>query len=149
LQKPLLNMEGLGRQLYPQLDLWETAKPFLERWMREQIGPRALLRDLRQQWPQIVPLLPELPALAHGVLRRMHEENQAPGAYSDEIDSLRQEFRSSQRRFASILVGCILLLVAAILAVLAEPARPVELNLVSGLVGAGGVLLVVSGWFAG
>ncbi len=149
LQKTLLNIEGLGRQLYPQLDLWETAKPFLERWMREQIGPQALLRDLRQQWPQIARLLPELPALAHGVLRGMHEENQAPRASSDEIDSLRQEFRSSQRRFASILVGCVLLLVAATLAELAEPTHPVELNLISGLVGAGGVLLVLFGWFAG
>ena len=70
LQKTLLNIEGLGRQLYPQLDLWETAKPFLERWMRDQIGPGALLRDFRQQWPQIAPLLPELPALIQGALRR-------------------------------------------------------------------------------
>ena len=108
-----------------------------------------MLRDLRQQWPQIARLLPELPALAHGVLRGMNEENQAPRASFDEIDSLRQEFRSSQRRFSSILVGCVLLLVATTLAVVAEPAHSIELNLVSGLVGAGGVLLVVFGWFAG
>jgi len=70
LQKTLLNIEGLGRQLYPQLDLWETAKPFLERWMQEQIGVRALMRNLKHEAPHWASMLPQLPRLLHGALER-------------------------------------------------------------------------------
>jgi len=65
LQKTLLNVEGLGRQLDPNLDLWTTAKPFLERWMDEQIGPASLRRRLISEAPYIVAALPELPRLFH------------------------------------------------------------------------------------
>ena len=63
LQKTLFNIEGLGRELYPQLDLWKTAHPVLKRWMREQAGPRALLEDLRETLPALRELLRELPGL--------------------------------------------------------------------------------------
>ena len=65
LQKTLLNVEGLGRQLDPDLDLWVTAKPFLERWMEDQIGLRALERRLLAEAPYLVQALPELPRLLH------------------------------------------------------------------------------------
>ena len=68
LQKTLLNIEGLGRELDPELDLWSTAKPFLERWMNEQIGWRALLERLRVEAPRYARLLPELPRLLHDAL---------------------------------------------------------------------------------
>ena len=68
LQKTLLNIEGLGRQLDPDLDLWKTAKPFLERWMNEQVGWRALARSLRDEAPKWATLLPQLPRLAHHAL---------------------------------------------------------------------------------
>jgi ubiquinone biosynthesis protein len=68
LQKTLLNIEGLGRQLDPELDLWSTAKPFLERWMNEQIGWRALLDRLRVEAPRYAKLLPEIPRLLHDAL---------------------------------------------------------------------------------
>ncbi len=68
LQKTLLNIEGLGRQLDPDLDLWKTAKPFLERWMNEQIGWRALIKNLKTEVPQWAALLPQLPRLAHQAL---------------------------------------------------------------------------------
>jgi len=68
LQKTLLNIEGLGRQLDPDLDLWRTAKPYLERWMDEQIGWRALVRNLRREAPYWAATLPELPRLAHRAL---------------------------------------------------------------------------------
>ena len=70
LQKTLLNVEGLGRQLDPELDLWTTAKPFLERWMDEQIGWRALLRQLGDEAPRYAQLLPQLPRLLHASLQR-------------------------------------------------------------------------------
>jgi ubiquinone biosynthesis protein len=68
LQKTLLNIEGLGRELDPELDLWQTAKPFLERWMSEQLGWRGLVRALRQEAPAWVATLPQLPRLAHRLL---------------------------------------------------------------------------------
>ena len=68
LQKTLLNIEGLGRQLDPALDLWATAKPFLERWMREQVGFKGLLRTLRREAPHWATMLPQLPRLLHRAL---------------------------------------------------------------------------------
>jgi ubiquinone biosynthesis protein len=68
LQKTLLNIEGLGRELDPDLDLWQTAKPYLERWMKEQIGLRGLWRSLRQEAPFWAATLPQLPRLVHRAL---------------------------------------------------------------------------------
>ncbi len=68
LQKTLLNIEGLGRELDPELDLWTTAKPFLERWMQEQVGWRGLVRALRQEAPFWAATLPQLPRLVHRAL---------------------------------------------------------------------------------
>jgi ubiquinone biosynthesis protein len=68
LQKTLLNIEGLGRELDPDLDLWQTAKPFLERWMREQVGWRGLVRTIRHEAPFWAATLPQLPRLVHRAL---------------------------------------------------------------------------------
>jgi ubiquinone biosynthesis protein len=68
LQKTLLNIEGLGRQLDPDLDLWKTAKPFLEKWMREQVGLKGLLRAVRSEAPRWATMLPQLPRLLHRAL---------------------------------------------------------------------------------
>jgi ubiquinone biosynthesis protein len=68
LQKTLLNIEGLGRDLDPDLDLWQTAKPYLERWMSEQVGWRAMLRTLRREAPYWAQTLPTIPRLAHRLL---------------------------------------------------------------------------------
>jgi ubiquinone biosynthesis protein len=70
LQKTLLNIEGLGRDLDPELDLWETAKPFLERWMAEQVGWRGLIERLREEAPYWSTILPQLPRLLHQALAR-------------------------------------------------------------------------------
>ena len=69
LQKTLLNIEGLGREIDPDLDLWATAKPFLERWMNEQIGWRGWLRTFKDEAPYWGALIPQLPRLAHQALR--------------------------------------------------------------------------------
>ncbi len=68
LQKTFLNIEGLGRQLDPELDLWKTAKPFLERWMSEQLGWRALIRTMKTEAPHWGTFLPQLPRLVHHAL---------------------------------------------------------------------------------
>ena len=108
LQKTLFNIEGLGRRLYPDLDLWQTAKPFLERWMRDQVGPRALLRNLSRELPKWSRILPELPALFHEALRRGVET--ASKSDAQELERLRREVARGQKlmRFALATGGLML-----------------------------------------
>ena len=73
LQKTLLAVEGLGRQLYPELDIWRTASPILREWMRERSSPRRLWRNLRAQLPELIELARVLPALVKGALERVRE----------------------------------------------------------------------------
>jgi ubiquinone biosynthesis protein len=68
LQKTLLNVEGLARQLDPEMDLWQTAQPFLQHWLNEQMGPKRLLRELKTEAPQWAALLPAMPRLLHDYL---------------------------------------------------------------------------------
>ncbi|MBC3870546.1 ubiquinone biosynthesis regulatory protein kinase UbiB [Undibacterium oligocarboniphilum] len=75
LQKTLLNIEGLGRQLDPELDLWKTAKPYLERWMSEQVGWRGLIDKLKTEAPRYSHIFPQLPRLAHQALLRAGDGN--------------------------------------------------------------------------
>jgi len=75
LQKTLLNIEGLGRQLDPELDLWATAKPFLEKWMINQLGPRKLFEQLRDEAPRYAKFLPQLPRLMHEFLAHRPDQN--------------------------------------------------------------------------
>jgi ubiquinone biosynthesis protein len=75
LQKTLLNIEGLGRELDPELDLWATAKPFLEQWMLQQVGPQRLIEELKDHAPRYARLLPELPGLIQAYLRRNGSDN--------------------------------------------------------------------------
>ncbi|WP_293776245.1 ubiquinone biosynthesis regulatory protein kinase UbiB [uncultured Oxalicibacterium sp.] len=80
LQKTLLNVEGLGRQLDPELDLWKTAKPYLERWMNDQLGWRGFIENLKTEAPRYSKLLPQMPRLAHQALLRAAEQPQADNA---------------------------------------------------------------------
>jgi ubiquinone biosynthesis protein len=75
LQKTLLNIEGLGRQLDPDLDLWNTAKPFLEKWMIDQVGPKKLWQQLVAEAPRYAKLLPELPRLMHDFLKHRTQDS--------------------------------------------------------------------------
>jgi ubiquinone biosynthesis protein len=99
LQKTLLNIEGLGRQLDPDLDLWQTAKPFLQRWMSEQIGWRGLVNHVKREAPQWAVLLPQLPRLAHQML-----VNPPHSALSAEISLLRDEQARQRRRLTWLAV---------------------------------------------
>ena len=115
LQKTLLNIEGLGRQLDPELDLWTTAKPFLERWMNEQVGWRGLAARLEREAPRYAQLLPALPRLLHEVLRRQSQPPQ---------DQVMRELVAEQRRMRRLLqavvwgAGGLLLAAGTALAVL-------------------------------
>jgi len=99
LQKTLLNIEGLGRQLDPELDLWHTAKPFLEKWMVDQIGPRKLFEQLKAEAPRYAKLLPQLPRLLHDFL-----ENR-PADHRRELLELLAAQKRTNRLLQAILYG--------------------------------------------
>ncbi len=69
IQKTLLNIEGISRELYPQLDLWATAKPFFEKWMKQQIGISGFVKRVKQQLPNLSERLPEIPELIYHYLK--------------------------------------------------------------------------------
>jgi ubiquinone biosynthesis protein len=108
LQKTLLNIEGLGRDLDPELDLWETAKPYLERWMSEQVGWRGLLERIREEAPYWSTILPQLPRLLHQALER-----RARGAADEELAALAHEAR--RRNSLLAIIAALLALIAATL----------------------------------
>jgi ubiquinone biosynthesis protein len=97
LQKTLLNIEGLGRQLDPELDLWSTAKPFLETWMVEQVGPQRLWTQLKAEAPRYAKLIPELPRLVHDFLKASSQP------MSSDVQALIQEQRRTQRLLSRVL----------------------------------------------
>ncbi len=78
LQKTLLNIEGLGRQLYPDLDLWATAHPFLERWLKERFQPNALVEQLKRHGPEWLEQFPQVPQLIFHTLERLQAREKAP-----------------------------------------------------------------------
>jgi ubiquinone biosynthesis protein len=95
LQKTLLTVEGLGRQLYPDLDLWKTAKPVMEQWMWNRIGPSAQIARLKERAPLLVESLPEL---AERAMKLLANGGAASGANAEAIDALREEIRAANRR---------------------------------------------------
>jgi len=99
LQKTLLNIEGLGRQIDPDLDLWHTAKPFLEKWMVDQIGPKKLLQQLKAEGPRYAKLLPQLPRLLHDFL-----ENR-PADHRRELLELLAAQKRTNRLLQAIIYG--------------------------------------------
>jgi ubiquinone biosynthesis protein len=99
LQKTLLNIEGLGRELDPDLDLWSTAKPFLEKWMREQVGPEKLLEQLKAEAPSYAKLLPELPRLLAQFLKGRH------GSQQREMLELLAEQKRTNKLLQSLVYG--------------------------------------------
>ena len=146
LQKTLFNIEGLGRRLYPDLNLWETAKPFLETWTREQMGPRALLRALRKEMPKWAQALPQLPMLMHDVLQKSSRGELVLHWKSDDLEKLRNDLRDDHRRLLLAVAGGSLVISAALLLALGA-ASPGWLGvpLFSGLCGgAGGALLLMA-----
>lgn len=99
LQKTLLNIEGLGRDLDPELDLWSTAKPFLEKWMLEQIGPGKLFAQLKAEAPNYAKLLPELPRLLAQYLKAVPKTNYRA------IEQLLMEQKRTNKLLQSIVYG--------------------------------------------
>ena len=142
LQKTLLNIEGLGRMLYPQLDLWTTAKPFMERWMSEQVGPKAFLRRVKETLPQISEDLPEVPLLAHRVLRKAVDGELEIQWKSEQLEQIRDEIRTGNQRTQLSLAGATLTLGGILVAGLLEASIDINPLWLGGGLAGGGLLLL-------
>ena len=142
LQKTLLNIEGLGRMLYPQLDLWSTAKPFMERWMSQQVGPEAFLRRVKETVPQMSEDLPEVPLLVHRALRNAIDGDLKIQWQSEQLEEIRAEIRGGSRRTQLSLAGATLTLAGVLSAGLLNASIGFNpLWLAAGLGGTGLLLL--------
>lgn len=127
-QKTLLNIEGLGRELYPELDLWKTAKPFLEKWFAEQVGPRAAFNKVKKQLPEWGEAMPEIPSLVHRVLTGAARGDLELNLKKDPLEHIRLELWRGNRRAIRAISGAAFIVSAAILTgmsgYLSNPAQP-------------------------
>ncbi len=115
LQKTLLNIEGLGRQLNPDLDLWQTAKPFLEKWMSEQVGTRALLKSLKSNAPKWAETFPEFPRLIHQTLKQAADGKLKLEWQSRELEQLRRDIKRNHSRTIAAISGSALIISASVI----------------------------------
>jgi len=140
LQKTLLNIEGMGRQIYPELDLWETAAPFMERWMSERVGLRGLVRQLSEHGPALIEQLPRLPTVALTALQDMASLAQISKEQTQVLRALQQDINAERRQRRQGRTGGVLLLAA--LASLLIPATGYAANewiIGSSLLGSAGI----------
>ena len=112
LQKTLLNIEGLGRQLYPDLDLWQTAKPFMERWMEERYGAMAIIRQIADQAPALIEQLPKLPELLMTAAAKLNsldrvatEQREVMATLTDALNAQRRGARLKRAAGAVLIVA--------------------------------------------
>jgi ubiquinone biosynthesis protein len=115
LQKTLLNIEGLGRQLYPELDLWQTAKPFLEDWFKQRMGPAAKIKELFSKFPEITEQLPEVPTLVFQALQSNAMMQHQMQQHNQEMAQLRKQLQSNNSRTFWTIITSSLLIGAAVL----------------------------------
>jgi ubiquinone biosynthesis protein len=110
LQKTLLNVEGLGRQLYPELDIWHTASPVLRRWMRDRVSPRNVLRELRRGWPDALEIMKALPPLTKRLVEQAQDGQLRVPVDTSALEAMRREVSLQARRSDRIVIGAALML---------------------------------------
>ncbi len=115
LQKTLLNIEGLGRQLYPELDLWKTAKPILEQWVHEKMGWQAALKIIQQETPNWFQTLPKLPMMMQDIAQQAQDGKLKMKLSSNDLKELKQEVRNASYRSAAAISGAAFMIGAAII----------------------------------
>jgi ubiquinone biosynthesis protein len=143
LQKTLLNIEGLGRDLYPELDIWSTASPILREWMRERVSVRGLLRDLRAHAPELIETARGVPAALQALVQRERSPPRS-GEAAAELARLRAELSSLARRRETLLLGAALLFAALLW--LGSARQPAWLGW--GLLAAGCITILYGLWRA-
>ena len=115
LQKTLLNIEGLGRQLYPDLDLWQTAKPYLEDWYKNRVGPKATFNKLKEHLPIMAEKFPELPEMAYQVLSDAANGELEIKWKSKQLDDIKLQMAKNHRKNIMAICGGSLVVSAAII----------------------------------
>ena len=115
LQKTLLNIEGLGRQLYPDLDLWQTAKPFLEEWFKERLSPKTKIKQAIQKFPELAEKFPEIPSLLFQVLDDAAHTSERAHQQSQQLEKMREQMHSNHKGTIYALVASAALISGAIL----------------------------------
>jgi ubiquinone biosynthesis protein len=115
LQKTLLNIEGLGRQLYPDLDLWQTAKPFLEDWFKERLSPKTKIKQAIKKFPELAEKFPEIPALLFQVLDDAAHTSERANRQTQQLEKMREQMKDSQKTTAYTLLASAALISAAII----------------------------------
>ncbi len=115
LQKTLLYIEGLGKQLYPDLDLWATAMPFLENWIRQRKGFEGFRQKVQQHGPELVEQIPEIPGMIYEVLKQAQDGKLALEWKSSELEKIREELQTNRRTLYSAIAGGSMLITSALL----------------------------------
>jgi len=114
LQKTLLNIEGLGRQLYPDLDLWQTAKPFLESWFKERLSPKAKIKQAIKKFPELAEQFPEVPSLLFQVLDDAAHTSQRSELQRKQLENLGTQMRDNHKSTLYALLASATMISAAI-----------------------------------
>ena len=147
LQKTLLNIEGVGRQLDPQLDIWAVAKPVLEKILVERYSPARLASEFRKRLPELVTRAPEMPKLLHDWLSQQTSGRHELGMRSTDLADLADTVRAMQRRIVSAILGTGLLIVAAVLYALeAGGPRIINVPAAAWIAGLGGLWALIAAW---
>jgi ubiquinone biosynthesis protein len=147
LQKTLLNIEGVGRQLDPELDIWAVAKPVLEKILVERYSPQRLAREFRKRLPELVTRAPDMPQLLHAWLRQQVEGQHELSMRSNDLADLADTLRAMQRRIVSAILGTGLLIVAAVLYALEAGGPPLfSVPAAAWIAGVGGLWALVAAW---
>lgn len=145
LQKTLLNIEGMGRDVYPDLDLWVTAKPFIERWMDEQVGVRALFNGAMKNFPKFVEQLPAMPVTVNELINQMHEEyRQKSKTEAQYALQLQEAAQQANRRIVTSIAGGVFLMSGVVNHGLSQQE---SLDILSGLLGMTGLLMLLYALF--
>lgn len=148
LQKTLLNIEGLGRQLYPDLDLWKTAKPFLERWVDSHFGVRAVVKSIARNAPMWIEKLPEMPGLVHDYLEAQKNNDETAQRNIREMRRTQYEIRRANRRLFRAITGSAFIVSAAVIYGLAGGEMTTFGNapLVTFMLGILGAVILIFSW---
>jgi ubiquinone biosynthesis protein len=147
LQKTLLNIEGVGRQLDPELDIWAVAKPVLEKILVERYSPQRLAREFRKRLPELVTRAPDMPKLLHAWLSQQVDGRHELSMRSHDLSDLATTLRAMQRRIVSAILGTGLLIVAAVLYALEAGGPPLfSVPAAAWIAGVGGLWALVAAW---
>ena len=148
LQKTIINIEGIGRQLYPQLNLWETARPEMERWMSERMGVKGFVKSAMLNLPRLIERLPEFPNRTIDLIDKLYDGKIEMENKSNEIRKLRKEMKTYNRKTIVSVIGSGLILSATIIYALNNTTHGeiISIPLASWILGVLGLVLIYFSW---